>query len=92
MDEHDLVKLHSTPSQIATFIDSVVWADMRREINVWITHIQQAIEVVEGVDELRKYQGRAEACRNFLALPEQMLAALEVDNERIERDNESTEE
>jgi hypothetical protein len=76
---NELINILSTYSQISDFIQSTVWRDISNEIQVWIAQIHEQFEVAEEHKEFYKLQGSAEACRNFLALPQQILDALDLE-------------
>lgn len=73
--------LYASLSQYAEFRDSVVWLDITNEVSAWLEDVRNQLENVSDVEELRRFQGIAEACRYFLQLPEQIINSLEVRSE-----------
>ena len=73
--------LYASLSQYVEFRDSVVWLDITNEVNAWLEDVRNQLENVSDVEELRRFQGIAEACRYFLQLPEQIINTLEVQGE-----------
>ena len=73
--------LYASLSQYHEFRDSVVWLDITNEVTAWLEDVRNQLENVEDTEELRRFQGIAEACRYFLQLPEQIINSLEVRGE-----------
>lgn len=69
--------LLSTAVQLKDFINSSIWADMKREVQVWLDDVRNQLEQETNIEIYRRLQGNAEACRYFLGLPEVLVAALE---------------
>lgn len=70
--------LYASLSQYHEFRDSLVWLDITNEVTAWLEDVRNQLEQVSGVEELRRFQGIAEACRYFLQLPEQIINSLEI--------------
>jgi hypothetical protein len=68
----------STPDQIRTFIDSVIWSDLSQEIRDWLDDIRNQLETVQDREEFNQLQGSAKACRYFLDLPKSLLETMEI--------------
>lgn len=69
-------KIYSKPSasyeQHRNFAASLIWEDFRREIVSWREDIRDALETEENPIRLYRLQGVAEACKEFLTLPERI--------------------
>lgn len=75
----------SSAGQFEGFLDSTVWADMLYELHIWLDAARDGLESVETDEkELWRNQGRAEACRYFMSLPEVMRDALVEGQEKEE--------
>ena len=62
--------------------NSIIWADIKQELEIWLTDIRDQLENSNGslsVRILDRLGGNAESVRNLLALPEVMLETLEID-------------
>ena len=64
--------------QYKDFILSYLWTDLQAEINAWIKDIQGYLENETDVQEIYRFQGRLQSCRQLLTLPERILAAMEI--------------
>lgn len=56
--------------------DSLVWQDCVTEINAWLEQARDELESVDDINEFRRLQGVAKACRRFLLLPEMLVDAI----------------
>jgi hypothetical protein len=79
------VNLQSSIAQFKSFIDSPIWADMKREVQTWLDDVRNQLEQETTLEIYRRLQGNAEACRYFLGLPEVLIAALEESYGRADR-------
>ena len=70
--------LFASLSQYHAFRESVVWVDITNEVNSWLEDIRNQLEQVDNTEELRRFQGIAEACRYFLQLPDEIINILET--------------
>lgn len=70
-------QLNASLAQYNEFLHSFVWLDIASEVNIWLEDVRNQLENVADVEELRRYQGIAEACRYFLALPEEIINTIE---------------
>ena len=62
--------------------NSIVWADIKQELEIWLEDIRDQLENTNGslsVRILDRLGGNAESVRNLLALPDVMLETLELD-------------
>ena len=73
--------LYASLAQYIELRNSLVWLDITTEVNAWLEDIRNQLESVSNIEELRRFQGIAEACRHFLQLPEQIINSLEVRGE-----------
>ena len=73
----------SSPTEFEDFMESTIWQDMNHEIRIWLDGARDGLESPTADEkELYRNQGRADACRRFLSLPEVMRDSLLVDRER----------
>jgi len=72
-------EIRSSYANMRDFAVSSIWVDLSDEINNWLDDIHSQLESEVDHNILMKLQGNAEACRNILALPNQMLEALEIE-------------
>jgi hypothetical protein len=63
------------------FINSTVWEDMQRELQIWREMAGRDYDTAATIEEVRLIQGRREAIEYILALPETMLNALKEEQE-----------
>lgn len=71
------VEITATYEQYQDFLASLVWRDLRTEINCWLAVIRGSLGSSDEPRELFRMQGRLEACENVLELPTNLLAILE---------------
>jgi len=76
----------SNPHNIRDLIDSVAWIDIKGEITSMLEDIHMNMETVKNTRELLRFQGRAQALRAVLFMPEIMLEAIE-ENIKDKEDN-----
>ena len=65
--------------------NSIIWADIKSELEIWLTDIRDQLENSNGslsVRILDRLGGNAESVRNLLALPEVMLETLDIENDK----------
>ncbi len=67
--------------QYKDFVASVLWADLRAEIQTWIEDIVGYIEHENDIQEIYRFQGRLQSCKQLLSLPERILSILEMQHE-----------
>lgn len=65
-------------AQYQEFVDSFIWKDMETELNFWLSDIKNRLVTENDVDEIRKFQGRAEAIAELLEFPARIISAYEV--------------
>lgn len=82
----------STPGMFETFLESIIWQDMCKDLDLWISDLRDILEDIEGVlteAETNKIRGRIDALRNVKSLPQ---VALENITEDLEREKNKKEE
>ena len=86
-------KLRSTAGQFNEFLESTIWADIENELNVWLEGVRDGLEDTSmGVEDLYRNQGRAEAVRYVLSLPETIRDTLaEIQRAHAEQNEEEEE-
>ena len=67
--------------QYKDFIASVLWTDMQVEIRAWIDDIHGYLENETDIQEIYRFQGRLQACKQLLTLPERILSNMEIVHE-----------
>ena len=91
-DELDEVLVNSSIGQFDDFLESSIWADMKRELGVWLEGVRNISEDPETEDKERLISiGRIDACKRFIALPEIMREGLIADLEPIPEDEKPNE-
>ena len=86
------MEYRSTPKMFEEFVKTSIWVDIKGELNKWLEDIRTILEDVEGnldFGDLKRLQGSADAVRNMMNLPENVMDSIEEDNkrEREEKDN-----
>lgn len=78
MYESDEVIIRSSLGQFREFLESTVWTDIQRELSIWLEGVRDGLENIETDEkDLYRNQGRAEAVRYVLTLPETIKDSLE---------------
>jgi len=76
MEEYEVI-MQSSASQFNEFLEGSVWTDIKSELNVWLEGVRNGLENPETDEkELYRNQGRAEAVRYVLSLPETIRDAI----------------
>jgi len=70
-------KITSTKSQLKSFIDGPLGRDMRRELRVWQKMAEEEFAIATDLLQLGKIQGRIEAIKQMMILPNIMMDLLE---------------
>lgn len=70
-------RFHATRDEYERLIESVVWNDLVREVDVWLQEMRNRLEVMDDISEIKRCQGIAEACRHFIRLPGSIIGMLE---------------
>jgi hypothetical protein len=84
-DTEEDEKLRSSAQQFVEFLDSTVWQDIEMELNKWLEGIRDKMEIESG-DELLRNQGRANAMRYMIGLPQVMKEQLIEEQKERERE------
>lgn len=94
MKERDLVenpmRILSTPEQIGNFRKSLVWTDMKRELEIWIEMARWGLEDPDAdsrEDLINK--GRIDAVKYVLEMPRVLQGTAKNDIERSEYERDS---
>ena len=79
-----LARIDSSPNDIEEFKRNITWQDMTRELDVWASDLAQIYDTLKPTDEdfvleFGKVQGRRDALKYFLELPDVILTALRVE-------------
>jgi len=82
----------STSHMFEEFMKSTIWMDVEHELNKWLEDVRTMLEDVEGnldLNGLKRLQGSADAIRNMLDLPTNVMGNIEddINREREEREN-----
>ncbi len=71
--------------QYKDFVSSTLWIDLQMEIKSWIDDIHGYLENETDIQEMYRFQGRLQSCRQLLSLPDRILSAMEATQEAIGR-------
>ncbi len=78
-DEFKVV-VNSSVGQFKDFLESSIWIDMKRELDVWLEGVRNISEDPEAEDKERLIAiGRIDALKYFQSLPRTMMEALIAD-------------
>jgi len=92
MKEDYDVDFSSTAGQFEEFLNSTIWTDMKSELHVWLEGVRDGLEDTESDEkDLYRNQGRADAVRYLLSLPETIRDHL-VDEQKQREQNKEEEE
>ena len=76
MGEEEIV-VRSSAGQFQEFLESTVWGDLENELTEWLDGARDGLEDADaGEKDLYRNQGRAEAIRRMMTLPEVMRDSL----------------
>ena len=83
-------RLRSTANQFSEFLESTIWADLKDELEVWREGVRDGLEDTSlPIEEVYRNQGRAEAVRYALSLPETIRdTLLEIQRKAAEESEE----
>lgn len=70
-------KISSSASQLRAFMNGTLGKDMRRELRVWQKMAEEEFAIANDLLQLGKIQGRIEAIKAMMILPETMMDLLE---------------
>ena len=88
------MEYRSTPKMFEEFTKTSIWTDMKHELDKWLEDIRTILEDVEGdldLGGLKRLQGSADAVRNMMNLPENVMENIEEDNKREREDERDAE-
>lgn len=74
--------------QYRDFVSSTLWYDLQSEIKSWIDDLHACLEDEDDNTEFHRFQGRIQACRELLNLPDRILSAMEVAQEVVDNPEE----
>lgn len=75
-----MVEVKSTIYDMKKFLESFVWKDIKEQMNAILEDVKNSLINCKDMDEILRFQGRAEALRDIQLLPEEILSALEEDD------------
>jgi len=70
-------KISSSAGQLRAFMNGTLGKDMRRELRVWQKMAEEEFAIATDLLQLGKIQGRIEAIKAMMILPETMMDLLE---------------
>ena len=76
-DNNADVVINASWEDYQTFLASPVWQDLRTELGVQKRMIEDALADARDPIDIYRWQGRLEACKDFLAMPEDFLKLIE---------------
>ena len=68
--------MRSAAFHFKDFLESVVWEDLKNEMEEMRQSVRDALETCADHDEIMRFQGRAEVLRDLQLLPEEIHNAL----------------
>jgi len=85
------VELKSSAAAFEEFLKSTIWADIRAELDIWLEGVRDGLEDTESDEkDLFRNQGRAEAIRYVMSLPETIKDTI-IDLEQQKREEKENE-
>uniref|UniRef100_A0A6H1ZGX1 Uncharacterized protein n=1 Tax=viral metagenome TaxID=1070528 RepID=A0A6H1ZGX1_9ZZZZ len=83
----------SSSNQFEEFLSSTVWTDIKGELNIWLEGVRDGLEDTDSDEkDLFRNQGRAEAVRYLLSLPETIRDTILEDQHRESQKEQNKEE
>ena len=79
--------MRSSVGMLKDFTEGVVWQDLKDELGLWLEDIRNRLEDSDNTlfpEDIKRLQGNAEAVRNVLMLPENLILNLEGDKDGSE--------
>ena len=64
--------------QYKDFVASNLWVDLQAELHSWIDDLHDYLENETNEPEMYRFQGRLQACRQLLTLPDRIMGGMEV--------------
>ena len=76
----------------AEFLETTIWADIQSELNIWLEGVRDGLEDPQASErDLFRNQGRAEAIRYVLALPQVIRETIKIAEEMTQKKREENE-
>ncbi len=82
MDQHKEIPLQASYERHKEYFNSSVHFDHQEELQSWLKDIYERIIAENDHDEIMRFQGRAQAMQEMLALPQRILDSFEIEAER----------
>ena len=87
------VVVRSSAGMLEEFINGIVWGDLKNELEAWLDGARDGLEDTNADEkELYRNQGRADAVRRMILLPEVMRDALLEKQREETRDDSNKDE
>lgn len=80
-------ELLSSLDEAQLFLNSRIWRDLRGELTSWIDMLHVDLEGQSSVDEIRWIQGRIQAIREVMVLPQRLCEEIQRETRRSEGTN-----
>ena len=91
-EEKEEVVLKSSSALFEEFLQSTIWADINSELNVWLEGVRDGLEDPQASErDLFRNQGRAEAIRYVLSLPQVIRETIKIAEEMTQKKREENE-
>lgn len=71
-----MVRITSNVTNFEDFLESSIWKDLRNEFESMLDNVRDNLEIEKDSEEIRRFQGRAQALRYAIALPKIVLEEL----------------
>ena len=79
-----VLSYRSTLGQFMDFKDSLIWQDMKSEIQLWINNAHGALETDLDPISTAKVRGCIQAARDLLQLPDTIIGLMEQEQENAD--------
>ena len=86
MDSNEKREFLASYQQYKDFIQSNLWADLQSEIKAWIEDIHGYLEHEDDLQEVYRFQGRVQSCKQLLALPERIMTTMDMAYETVQEE------
>lgn len=92
MEDEEIV-LRSSPGDFERFIEGTIWYDIKNELSEWLDSARDGLEDTEASEkEMYRNQGRADAVRRMMLLPEIMRDSLLEEQRDEDHENSNIDE
>lgn len=71
-------EFHGTYTQYQDFMGSLIWHDIRRELEAWLENARSELEVESLTERIYRLQGVCESLKRVINLPDQILETLAI--------------